>query len=30
MDNHMALAYGDHRDVPKNVAAAMKIPVLES
>lgn len=29
LEHHMALAYGDHRDALKRVAAAMNMPVLE-
>ena len=29
LEHHMALAYGDHRDALRSVAAAMNIPVLE-
>lgn len=29
MEHHMALAYGDHRQTLRSVAAAMKLPLLE-
>lgn len=29
LEHHMALAYGDHREVLRSVAAAMQLPVLE-
>jgi len=29
LEHHMALAYGDHREVLRSVAAAMKLPLLE-
>lgn len=29
LEHHMALAYGDHRDTLRSVAAAMELPVLE-
>ena len=29
MEHHMALAYGDHREILKEVAKCMQIPVLE-
>jgi hypothetical protein len=29
MEHHMALAYGDHREVLRSVAAALKLPLLE-
>ena len=29
LEHHMALAYGDHREVLRSVAAAMDVPVLE-
>ena len=29
LEHHMALAYGDHRDALRDVAAAMRLPVLE-
>ncbi len=29
LEHHMAIAYGDHREVLRSVAAAMQLPVLE-
>ena len=29
LEHHMALAYGDHRQTLRAVAAAMKLPLLE-
>ena len=29
LEHHMALAYGEHRETLKSVAAALAIPVLE-
>ena len=29
LEHHMALAYGDHRETLRSVAAALDIPILE-
>ena len=29
LEHHMAIAYGDHRDVLRAVAGAMDLPLLE-